>query len=79
MTRQGGGWFGDRIVRHFDVLRTAENEAGRGAIRGRLVVQLLLSRDDQFVLMSTSLVSGRNRKPTTRLMAAMMIGYQRPE
>src|SRR5262245_40735056 len=33
----------------------------------------------QYLVMSTSFVSGRNRKPTTRLMHATMIGYQRPE
>src|SRR5262245_48047365 len=30
-------------------------------------------------LMSTSLVSGRNSSPTTKLMAATTTGYQRPE
>ena len=33
---------------------------------------------DQFVLISTSLVSGRKKKPTTTVIAAKMIGYQRP-
>src|ERR1700694_1643308 len=32
----------------------------------------------QFVLMSTSLVSGRKKKPTTAVIDAKMIGYQRP-
>jgi hypothetical protein len=30
-------------------------------------------------VMSTSLVSGRNKSPTTKLMAATTTGYQRPE
>ena len=30
-------------------------------------------------VMSRSLVSGRNISPTTKLIAATMIGYQRPE
>jgi hypothetical protein len=29
--------------------------------------------------MSTSFVSGRKKKPTTRLMQAIRIGYQRPD
>jgi hypothetical protein len=33
----------------------------------------------QYFVMSTSFVSGRKKKPTTRLMQAMTIGYQRPE
>ena len=32
----------------------------------------------QFVLISTSLVSGRKKKPTTAVIDAKMIGYQRP-
>jgi hypothetical protein len=33
----------------------------------------------QVLVMSTSFVSGRKRKPTTRLISATPIGYQRPE
>ena len=33
----------------------------------------------QYFVMSTSFVSGRKKKPTTRLMHAITIGYQRPE
>jgi len=33
---------------------------------------------DQVLLISTSLVSGRKKKPTTAVMEAKMIGYHRP-
>jgi hypothetical protein len=35
-------------------------------------------RNGQFDLISTSLVSGRKKKPTTAVIDAKMIGYQRP-
>ena len=45
-------------------------------IRGR---SILAPDAVQVLVMSTSLVSGRNRKPITRLMTATPIGYHRPE
>ena len=36
------------------------------------------SERSQFLLMSTSLVSGRKKKPTTTVIDAKMIGYHRP-
>ena len=35
--------------------------------------------DDQVLVMSTSLVSGRKMKPMTRLISAITTGYHRPE
>src|SRR5579872_788456 len=51
---------------------TQQNETGRGTPAAGLKSLRLA----QLVLMSTSLVSGRNRKPTIRLMTATPIGYQ---
>ena len=60
---------------------SAESKTGRGAIRGRFVRSPsggCRRRNAQLVLMSTSLVSGRKKKPTTAVIDAKMIGYQRP-
>ena len=65
-------------------LHSAKIKNGRGAIRGRFVwmegsgdaCRLTLNR---YLVISTSLVSGRNKKPTTRLIRAIAIGYHRPE
>jgi len=86
--------FGDKIMRYSIFserdraqnrcpLLLTENKTGRGAIRGRFLERALSKRlspldQSQVLLMSTSLVSGRKKKPTTAVMAAKTIGYQRP-
>ena len=62
---------------------SSKYKTGRGAIRGRFVERVLSERfgrsqNRQFVLISTSLVSGRKKKPTTAVIDAKMIGYHRP-
>src|SRR5450432_3468547 len=60
---------------------SSKYKTGRGAIRGRFVERVLserFGRSHQLVLISTSLVSGRKKKPTTAVIDAKMIGYHRP-
>src|SRR6201986_3288809 len=52
-----------------------QNKTGRGAIRGRSSSG---ARRLAYLVISTSLVSGRKKKPTTTVIDAKMIGYQRP-
>jgi hypothetical protein len=54
----------------------ASMSAGSGCETGRGSARL---DPAQYFVMSTSFVSGRKKKPTTRLMQAITIGYQRPE
>ena len=54
----------------------ASTSAGSGSRRAG---DLPASTPAQYFVMSTSFVSGRKKKPTTRLMHAITIGYQRPE
>jgi len=54
----------------------ASTSAGSGCEAGRGSARL---DPAQYFVMSTSFVSGRKKKPTTRLMHAITIGYQRPE
>ena len=60
--------------------RDLQNETGRGSLRGRFVAMSggCRRRTAGYFVMSTSLVSGRKKKPTTAVIDAKMIGYQRP-
>ena len=58
--------------------RGVKKKTGRGERAPRPAVNTIRA-SDQVLVMSTSLVSGRNRKPTTRLIAAITTGYHRPE
>src|ERR1700724_3871544 len=62
---------------------SSKYKTGRGAIRGRFIERVLSERFGRsqirpLVLISTSLVSGRKKKPTTAVIDAKMIGYHRP-
>src|SRR6476660_4053568 len=61
-------------------IETRKKKTGRGWLRGRLVVEggRLLAPGRAYLVMSTSLVSGRKKNPTTAVIDAKMIGYQRP-
>jgi hypothetical protein len=70
------------LLRLLEMTNRPENKTGHGAIRGRFVEALskavFAAGKSQLVLISTSLVSGRKKKPTTAVIDAKMIGYQRP-
>ena len=66
----------DRAAVHrHDGLRHPQKQTGRGSLRGG---SMFVPDKPRYFVMSTSLVSGRKKKPMTTVIDAKMIGYQRP-
>ncbi len=70
--------FGAKITRHLNKTKPAADRSAAGLLRQSCPSGCRRPRNCQFVLISTSLVSGRKKKPTTAVIDAKMIGYQRP-
>ncbi len=63
------------VGQHTAKTKPAAERSAAGLLKPRPAAR---RRKTQFVLISTSLVSGRKKKPTTAVIDAKMIGYQRP-